>query len=107
MISTHILDTGLGSPATDVHVNLEKQNGEGWTSLGDHKTNSDGRINFDCAYEAGVYRLTFAIEDYFKRNQKESFFLSVPIVFKIEDTERKYHVPLLLNSFGLSVYRGS
>ncbi len=107
MISTHILDTGLGSPAQNVHVNLEKQQGDSWVTLGDHQTNSDGRINFDCAYEAGVYRLSFAIEDYFKAQMKEPFFLSVPVMFKIQDTKRKYHIPLLLNNFGLSVYRGS
>lgn len=107
MISTHILDTGLGAPAANVHVNLEKQQGDSWVTLGDHQTNADGRISFDCPFEAGVYRLSFAIEDYFKSQNKDPFFLSVPVVFKIADTKRKYHIPLLLNTFGLSVYRGS
>ena len=29
------------------------------------------------------------------------------VIFKISDTQRKYHVPLLLNPFGFSTYRGS
>lgn len=105
MISTHILDTSLGSPAAAVAVTLEKKKGEVWEKVGSGVTNNDGRHGFDCAYEAGDYRLTFFIEDYFKG--RESFFLNTPILFRVKDTNRKYHVPLLLNPYGLSTYRGS
>jgi 5-hydroxyisourate hydrolase len=109
MISTHILDTSLGIPAKDVQVVLETQKGSAleWTVLKKDVTNPDGRINFDCPYEAGQYRLTFHIEDYFKKQNLTSFFLAVPVTFNITDTKRKYHVPLLLNPFGYSTYRGS
>jgi 5-hydroxyisourate hydrolase len=107
MISTHILDTSLGMPAKDVHVILEKLEGTSWKKLLENKTNADGRIVFDCAYEEGDYRLTFDIEGYFKNNKQESFFLNTPVTFRITDTKRKYHVPLLLNPYGYSTYRGS
>ncbi len=108
MISTHILDTSLGKPAMDVVVTLEKQTTNGqWTLLKSDKTNSDGRINFDCDYVAGSYRLNFEIVDYFKTQNLESFFQSTPVLFKVTDTNRKYHVPLLLNPYGYSTYRGS
>ncbi len=105
MISTHILDTTKGIPAANVTVILEQQNGKDWKHIGTDKTNTDGRIVFDCPKEKGVYRLTFNIEEYFQN--EEHFFLNTPIVFKIKSTERKYHVPMLLNPYGYSTYRGS
>lgn len=105
MISTHILDTTKGRPATNVTVVLEKKEQDVWKNIGTDKTNSDGRIVFDCPRAEGVYRLTFKIEEYFQ--EEEHFFMNTPVVFKIKDVARKYHVPLLLNPFGLSTYRGS
>ena len=107
MISTHILDTGSGLPAGQVKVLLEKRDSSGWTKLEEALTNADGRISFQAPPVAGAYRLTFEIEDYFKRLGRESFFLATPVSFEIKDTNRKYHVPLLLNSYGYSTYRGS
>lgn len=107
MISTHVLDTSKGVPAKDVHVTLEKHNGSVWTVLFEDKTNADGRIVFNTPAIAGDYRLIFDIVDYFKKNNQESFFLDTPVAFKITDTNRKYHVPLLLNPYGYSTYRGS
>lgn len=105
MISTHILDTTKGMPAKDVQVELHKREGSDWKSIGTDKTNADGRIVFDCPKEKGVYRLTFHTEDYFK--DEEFFFMNTPIIFNIKSTERKYHVPMLLNPYGYSTYRGS
>lgn len=105
MISTHILDTSKGMPAADVKVTLEQKSGAGWKDIGADKTNADGRIVFNCPKEAGDYKLTFFIEDYFKN--EDHFFLNSPIIFRVKNTDRKYHVPLLLNPFGLSTYRGS
>lgn len=107
MISTHILDTSIGFPAKDVSVELAKHDGDKWVDLSVQKTNSDGRISFDVPFEKGVYRLKFKTEDYFKRQGVEAFFPVSPVVFNITDTSRKYHIPLLLNPFGYSTYRGS
>jgi 5-hydroxyisourate hydrolase len=104
MISTHILDTTKGLPAADVTVTLEKKEND-WKTIEVAKTNSDGRIVFNCPREAASYRLTFNIEEYF--NGEEHFFLNTPIIFEVKDINRKYHVPLLLNPYGYSTYRGS
>lgn len=107
MISTHILDTSLGSPASGVTVELARFENEHWADISVEHTNNDGRISFNCPAQAGVYRIKFKIEDYLKRNNHEPFFIVAPVVFKITDTNRKYHIPLLLNPFGYSIYRGS
>ena len=107
MISTHILDTSLGQPAKDVRVVLEIFETNKWTLVSADKTNADGRIVFNDKAAAGDYRLTFDTMEYFKRNNQECFFLDTPVAFRITDTSRKYHVPLLLNPYGYSTYRGS
>lgn len=107
MISTHILDTSLGVTAQDVVVELAIYENSAWKLISAEKTNSDGRIVFNSAPLPGVYRLKFGIEDYFRRNNVSPFFVVAPVVFKIEDTGRKYHIPLLLNPYGYSTYRGS
>lgn len=107
MISTHILDTSLGVTASGVLVELARYENNEWQVIADEKTNSDGRIVFNCQASPGVYRLKFKIEDYFLKNNIKPFFIVAPVVFNIEDTSRKYHIPLLLNPFGYSTYRGS
>ncbi len=107
MISTHILDTSRGIPAPGVLVQLERAAGLEWTHLGRELTNADGRIAFACPAEAGTYRLTFQIDAYFAQNQITPFFTVVPVTFAITDPSRKYHIPLLLNPYGYSTYRGS
>jgi 5-hydroxyisourate hydrolase len=105
MISTHILDTTRGTPADNVVVILEKSTPENWCVIEESKTNIDGRIVFNCPKEQGTYRLTFFTDDYFAG--KEHFFLNPQVAFRIENLERKYHVPIILNPYGYSTYRGS
>lgn len=109
MISTHILDTSMGQPAANVVVKLEKQDGvsKSWKVLSQDKTNLDGRVVFAIPSEAGKYKLTFGINEYFQKNQMPTFFEDAEVCVNISDTKRKYHIPLLLNPFGYSTYRGS
>jgi 5-hydroxyisourate hydrolase len=110
-ITTHILDTTLGKPAQGVSIVLEHLTpAENWVQLGEGKTNSDGRLPDILAAEikltSGTYRLIFDTASYFKTLGVKGFYPSVTIAFEISD-ESHYHVPLLLNPFGYSTYRGS
>ncbi len=107
MISTHILDTSLGTAASGVTVKLLIKNGGQWTTLAAGTTNADGRFSFDIEKNVGIYQIIFEIENYFKNKSTECFFQDIPVIFKVENTQRKYHVPLLLNPFGYSTYRGT
>ena len=107
MISTHVLDTSLGHPAAGVPVLLQKKNQENWQTLEKGITNQDGRHSFSSAIETGLYQIIFEIENYLKKENKEYFFPVAQVTFQISNTTRKYHVPLLLNPFGYSTYRGS
>lgn len=109
-ITTHVLDTGIGRPAAGVRVTLERLRDDTATELAQGVTDADGRITDllePGALEAGTYRLTFFVGDYLAASGRAGFYPHVPVVFTIEATDEHYHVPLLLNPFGYSTYRGS
>jgi len=110
-ITTHVLDVSRGRPASGVPVTLEVEAAGGWKLLGKGTTNADGRIadllENDATITAGVYRLIFDTAKYFAENNTQAFYPQVTVVFKIENSNQHYHVPLLLSPFGYSTYRGS
>ncbi|MBC7446535.1 MAG: hydroxyisourate hydrolase [Hymenobacteraceae bacterium] len=109
-ITTHILDTTLGKPAAGVTIALSGQTGDNWQEIARGVTNADGRIKdllpTDDALPPGIYRLTFFTGEYAARAGTATFFPFVDICFNLSTAEH-YHVPLLLNPFGYSTYRGS
>lgn len=136
-VSTHILDTSLGRPAAGVAVTLSVRAGReaAWAAYGASSTDADGRCKDLPALPEGTshVRLDFAVESYFQHDrhkvqenqqaevqqdaprardsapgdrERGSFFPEVTVTFAVTPGEH-YHVPLLLNPFGYSVYRGS
>ncbi|MBA4862788.1 hydroxyisourate hydrolase [Streptomyces sp. PSKA54] len=124
-VSTHILDTSIGRPAAGVAVHLAARGGRSadWRALGGSATDADGRCKDLPAPPEGTthVRLDFAVEPYFEKKQAEAqqdapanrdsgtagvFFPEVTVTFAVQPGEH-YHVPLLLNPYGYSVYRGS
>lgn len=109
-LTTHILNTALGKPAAGVLIALYRQTNNGWEEIVRGVTNQDGRITDwlpkDFILPAGSYKLLFETGDYFKQSMITTFYPFIEVVFAITD-ESHYHVPLLLNPFGYSTYRGS
>jgi 5-hydroxyisourate hydrolase len=105
-LSTHVLDTSLGEPAAGISVVLETVAGE---AIGDGITDGDGRIGSigPDRLEAGDYRLRFAAGGYFAARGGDGVHPEVVVVFTVADADQHYHVPVLLNPFGYSTYRGS
>ncbi len=110
-ITTHILDISAGVPAIGVPVKLERETAEGWEVIGNGTTDDDGRLSnllgSKAILQTGNYRLTFDTETYFAIQQIEGFYPQVTVAFTVRDAAQHYHVPLLLNPFGYSTYRGS
>jgi len=111
-VSSHILDTSLGLPAANVAVSMWRMGGVGsvWSKLSQKETNQDGRasgfISWD-QFTPGTYKMHFSTGQYFKKIGKESFYPYAEVVFEIKDTEKHYHIALLLNPFGYTTYKGS
>jgi 5-hydroxyisourate hydrolase len=109
-LTTHILDTTKGKPAANVTVVLFQQQNDNWRQVALGTTNEDGRISdllqADVVMEPGIYKLRFDTKAYFDSVGVLTFYPYVEISFSITGPEH-YHVPLLLNGFGYTTYRGS
>ena len=108
-ITTHVLDTSRGQPASGVPVSLEVRSEAGeWRVLGRSSTDKDGRAALlEQPVAKGVYRLTFDTSAYFRAWNLDGFYPEVQVVFEIRELEPHHHVPLLLSPYGYSTYRGS
>jgi 5-hydroxyisourate hydrolase len=110
-ITTHVLDTSRGRPASGVPVLLEMRSDDGWREIARAETDADGRVRPllppGSPFAVGTWRLTFDVGSYFASQGVDSFYPEASIVFVIRDAEQHYHVPLLLSPFGYSTYRGS
>ena len=92
-LSTHVLDTERGRPASGVRVELWR----GEQLVGAGETDSDGRIGVLAEGSAGTYRIVF--------RPPSPFFRRVEL--ELELGEGHYHVPLLVSSYACATYRGS
>lgn len=110
-ITTHILDTAKGLPAQAVAVAISILEAGAWKQIGAGATNTDGRITdllpVDVPLQAGVYKMRFDTDGYFRSQNSKGFYPYVEVTFEIVDTTRHYHIPLLLSPYGYSTYRGS
>ncbi|MDB9786863.1 hydroxyisourate hydrolase [Bacteriovoracaceae bacterium] len=112
MITTHVLDTFKGTPGMGIDVHLRQVQEDGkWLELGQEITDSDGRVKVfgdgSGVDRTGSYHLVFETKDYFGRLNQDTFYHEIVIEFYIDDIERDYHIPLLLNPYGYTTYRGS
>ena len=104
-LSTHVLHLHEGLPAAGLTVDLMA--GGGRVARG--VTDADGRIGaWDgaAALAAGAYELIFHTGDWFRARGVTAFHPRVRIEFEVGGRPH-YHVPLLLNRYGFTTYRGS
>ena len=93
-VSTHVLDTAAGRPASGVRVELVRER----EVIAEGETDADGRIGELAAdLEPGRYALVFW--------PPSPFFTRVEL--EVEVVEGHYHVPLLVSPYGCASYRGS
>jgi 5-hydroxyisourate hydrolase len=112
-LSTHILDTAHGGPASGVAIRLFAL-GETRELCASAVSNADGRTDYplldDTAMRTGTYELEFDIGAYFAsrgaRADEPPFLDTVLIRFAVRGDEN-YHVPLLVSPWSYSTYRGS
>lgn len=109
-LTTHVLDTSIGKPGRDITIRLMNKVNNDWQTIAQGITDADGRISDLLApgkiLPPAVYKLVFETGHYFAANKAKGFYPEVEIQFTVVD-DTHYHVPLLINPFGYSTYRGS
>lgn len=109
-ITTHALDTSIGKPASGMVIILNQEADDATLPICVGVTNSDGRIadllGPGLGLNPGHYSMVFKTEDYYHNNNQDGLYPEVTIQFTVSD-ESHYHIPLLINPFGYSTYRGS
>merc|ERR1712029_110466 len=113
-LSAHVLDTTIGLPADGIQMTLEKYNNSSklWELVSKKTANAEGRASdfFSVPenFVVGTYKMRFETDRYFQQKGVEDYFYPyADVVFQIKDPLVHYHIPLLLNPFGYTTYRGS
>jgi 5-hydroxyisourate hydrolase len=110
-ITSHVLDTALGRPATGLRVRLDVLDAEGHARIvAERVTNEQGRVTDFVPHGslgAQTYRLTFDTGAWFAAAGRPVFYPHVDVVFTVVDSDEHHHIPLLLSPFGYSTYRGT
>ncbi|MGC4041526.1 MAG: 2-oxo-4-hydroxy-4-carboxy-5-ureidoimidazoline decarboxylase [Flavobacterium sp.] len=109
-ITTHVLDTSTGIPGKDISIRLQSFRNNSWQTIAQGITNNDGRIPDLLPQERNLkpdtYKMVFDTGSYYSKTNTQTFYPMAEIIFSTFD-ETHYHVPLLVNPFGYSTYRGS
>lgn len=106
-LSTHVLDTESGRPATGIRIAVQRATEVGWRLVGTDATDADGRavaLVPEELWSAGTWRLTFNTADH---HGPQAFYPQVSIEFAVSEPATHHHIPLLLSRHGYSTYRGS
>ena len=109
-LSTHVLDLASGLPAPGLAVKLYDPED---ALISSAITNEDGRIEaWDGAedLESGTYRLAFDIAGYRQTHEASDhdvLFPRIEIIFKLDGSRSRLHIPVLLSNYGYTTYRGS
>ncbi len=113
-LTTHVLDTARGCPASGLRVSLYSLDTDTPVLLSAMVTNDDGRTDTPILpqgdFRTGSYELVFGAGDYLRALGQGAdilFLDEVPVRFGIDNADQHYHVPLLLSPYGYSTYRGS
>lgn len=115
-LTTHILDTAQGIPASHVTIQVWRLGaGKGGVLLKTTYTGENGRTEEALLageeFTAGTYEIIFKVGAYFAAQQIPTtdppFLNDIPIRFNIIDPNAHYHVPLLVSPWAYSTYRGS
>jgi len=96
-LTTHILDTTLGTPAEMVSINLYRRVGSNSEHIMSTQTNKDGRCDepllSEDNFQEGAMRLNFQLIAIMKLKNQLPFSKRRSHSFYISNKDENYHVP--------------
>ena len=106
IFSTHLLNSIDGTHASDVEIIIHKVNNKNKVVFLEDKTDSSGRMRkeFELSKEdcESDYEMIINSGKYF-RNTSE-IINSISVKFKMKDSKKKYHIPLIISPNGYSIW---
>ena len=106
IFSTHLLNSIDGTHASDVEIIIYKSNNDNKVVFLEDKTDSSGRMlkEFELTKEdcESDYEMIINSGKYF-RNTSE-IINTISVKFKMKDSLKKYHIPLIISPNGYSIW---
>jgi 2-oxo-4-hydroxy-4-carboxy-5-ureidoimidazoline decarboxylase len=115
-LSTHVLDTHSGQPASGVELELIELSRHGASRvIVKTATNAEGRTDRSLIegrpVPIGTYELRFHMANYYARRgvslSEPPFLDIVSVRFAVSEPEAHLHIPLLASPWSYAIYRGS
>ena len=106
IFSTHLLNSIDGTHASDVEIVIYKVNNNNKVVFLEDKTDSSGRMlkEFELTKEdcESDYEMVINSGNYF--NNSSDIINEIIVKFKMTETEKKYHIPLIISPNGYSIW---
>ena len=93
IFSTHLLNSIDGTHASDVEIIIYKSNNDNKVVFLEDKTDSSGRM---------LKEFELSKEDC--ESDYEMIINSISVKFKMKDSKKKYHIPLIISPNGYSIW---
>lgn len=112
-VSSHILDSVSGKSAVGIRAQLFQLDGTDRQLLFDVTADSEGRVaenvEIDEANRGAEFELVFHGGDYFSAPSlaQDSMVRSVVIRFRMNDNQKRYHLPVMLSPHSYSTWWSS
>jgi 5-hydroxyisourate hydrolase len=103
------LDGTYGKSAVGLRAHLSRADGDGWVTVAEAETSSDGRIDdWDIWHLGrGVYQILFESDSYFAGLGSVAAYPEVVVIFRVRNDDETFHVQLTLSPYSYSIYFGS
>jgi 2-oxo-4-hydroxy-4-carboxy-5-ureidoimidazoline decarboxylase len=109
-LSAHVLDTARGKAAEGIRIEVFREGVLITEGVTNHDGRTDAPLLADGPLRMGRYELRFHVEEYYAgwpNVTDPPWYDVIPIRFGVSDPEGHYHIPLLLNAWSYTTYRGS
>ena len=110
-VSSHLLNAITGEHAGNVKITLSNLDSNMSNLILETNTDEGGRLSENIEielYRSYEFEMVISTENYFKKKNpdewKNRIISDIVIRFKMEDDNKKYHIPLIISPNGYSVW---